>query len=115
MKRVAVALAEDRAEGARDLAGLRRRLARAGGGSQEAVLLDFLEDDLAESRRSLAEVREYLSRVEGALRDPRAARHRLLALARYFPAAQELEYLEATLGRLRRRLAQVSERLPCER
>ena len=115
MKRV-VALVEARpesdpsAEGA--AAGLRRRLAGAGGASREAVLADFLEDELLESQRALAEIDDYLARVGRALRDPRAGRHQLLALASWFRPAREVEYLEATLGRLRRRLAQVSERLP---
>ncbi len=109
----AVASAGSRsAEGA--AAGLRRRLARAGGASREAVLLDFLEDELVESRRALAAIDDYLERVGAALRDPDAARQRLLALASWFRPAQEVEYLDATLGRLRRRLAQVSERLPAD-
>jgi hypothetical protein len=109
VKRAAIALVEALPG---DLDRLRRRLARAGGGPQDAVLLDFLEDDLRESRRALGEIESYLDRVDAALRDPAAARHPLLALAGYFRPAQEVEYLEATLGRLRRRLAQVSERFP---
>ncbi len=82
------------------------------GDSREAVSLDFLEDELLESRRALGAIDDYLDRLGAALRDPDLARPRLLALARCFRPAQELEYLEATLGRLRRRLALVSERLP---
>jgi hypothetical protein len=94
---------------------LRRRLAGAGGASRDAVLLDFLEDELVESRRALGALEHYLSRVGTALHDPVNARHQILALASASRPAREIEYLEATLHRLRRRLAQVSERLAAAR
>jgi hypothetical protein len=112
VKSVATALAGASVHGLRELEGLRRRLAGAGGASQDAVILDFLEDELRESRRALGEISDYLDRVRAMLRDPMTARQQLHALASHFRPAQELEYLEATLGRLRRRLAQVSGRLP---
>lgn len=108
MKRVVVALAEARPRE-------HRRVTRARDGSQEAVVLDFIEDDLLECRRALGAIDDHLGRIGAALNDPRSGRHQLLVLARYFRPAQEIEYLEATLGRLRRRLAQVSERLAAPR
>lgn len=112
MKRAAVVLVEARATRAGELDALRRRLGRARAATHDAIVVDALEDDLAESRRALRSVGDFVSRVEEALRDPGAARQRLLALAGQLGPARDLEYLEANLGRLRRRIAQVCERLP---
>lgn len=111
MKR-AVALVEDPLRSAGILDGLRRLLAGAGGGdSRDAVLLDFLEDELGEARRSLGALERYLARVGGVLRDPANGRHQLLALASTTEPAKEIDYLEATLNRLHRRLEQVAARV----
>jgi hypothetical protein len=112
VKRAAVALAEAPSCGVGELDGLRRRLAGAGTASQGAVLLDFLEDELREARGALGAIDGYVASVGAALADPKAGRRQLLALASTGRPAQEVAYLEATLGRLRRRLAQLSGRLP---
>jgi len=93
-----------------DLAALRRRI--AGATAAEAVILDFLEDDLREAEGALGEVTDYLGAVEEALRDPRAGRRDLLALAAGRGPVERIEYLAAMLESLRRRLGQVALRLP---
>jgi hypothetical protein len=92
-----------------DLAALRRRLV---GGAQEAVALDFLEDDLHEAEVALGAVTEYLGAVEEALRDSRAGKRDLLALAIGGAPLEKIEYLSAMVASVRRRLAQVASRLP---
>jgi hypothetical protein len=111
----AVALAEVPLQSAGILDRLRRGLARAGGASRDAVILDFLEDELLESQRALGEIEDYLARVGAVLREPRDSRSELFALAASLQPVRELEYLEATLNGLRRRLAQVAGRLPGSR
>jgi hypothetical protein len=93
-----------------DLAALRRRL--AGATAQEAVVLDFLEDDLHEAEAALGAVTDYLGAVEEALRDARAGRRDLLALAAGCGTGEKIEYLGAMVESVRRRLAQVAARLP---
>jgi hypothetical protein len=98
------------AAGADDVRALRRRLASCT--AQEAVLADFLEDDVREVQGALAAVGAWMGAVGGALRDPTASRHDLLDLALAEGPIEELEYLHATMLSLRRRLAQIAVRLP---
>ncbi len=116
MKRLAVAVAEVPMDlplaTTQDLDGLRRRLAGAGASAQEAVLVDFLEDDLREAEGALGIVTDYVGSIENALRDPRAGRRDLLALALGGGPVEQIEYLSTTLASLRRRLAQIAVRLP---
>jgi len=95
---------------AADLALLRRRL--SGATAQESVVLDFLEDDLREAEAALGAVTDYLGGVEEALRDSRAGRRDLLALAVGGGTAEKIEYLGAMVASVRRRLVQVAARLP---
>lgn len=111
MKRLAVAIVEDRIT-AGDLEALRRRVARSGGTSREAVVLDFLEDDLREVQGALARINDYVARVDGALRDMRRGRRDLLGLAAAGGPMEQVEHLESTLASMRRRLAQVAVKLP---
>ncbi|HEU4382784.1 MAG TPA: hypothetical protein VFR85_04695 [Anaeromyxobacteraceae bacterium] len=92
-----------------DLAGLRRRFPAQG--DRDAVVLDFLEDDLAETRGSLSEVSRYLDDVEAALGDAGTDRGRLLGLALGRGPLEQLEYLSGVVQNLRRRLVQVSARM----
>ena len=91
---------------------LRRRLARAGGGAPEQVALDFLDDDLQQARAALAEVTTYLAAVERAVRDARAGRGQLIALAVRDGAPASIEQLHEAVTGLRRRLARTAARLP---
>ncbi len=91
---------------------LRRRLARAGAGAREQVVLDFLDDDLGEARAALAEVAAYLAAVDGALRDARAGRQQLLTLAVRDGPPACVAQLETALVGLQRRLARAAVRLP---
>lgn len=95
---------------AADLMALRRRL--RGATAQEAVALDFLEDDLREAEAALGAVTDWLGGVEEALRDPRAGRRDLLALAIGGGPLEKIEYLGAMVASVRRRLGQVAGRLP---
>ncbi|HET6921605.1 MAG TPA: hypothetical protein VFI16_00525 [Anaeromyxobacteraceae bacterium] len=105
---IAVALREVAAPPA-DLAQLRQRLPPES--DRDAVVLDFLEDDLAEARGTLAEVSSYLAEVEAALGDAGAGRDRLLGLALGRGPLERIEYLSGVLQNLRRRLVQVSSRM----
>jgi hypothetical protein len=89
-----------------DLAPLRRRL--AGATAREAVLVDFLEDDLREADAAVAEFAEWLSAVGASVRDPRVSRHELMALAARSQGADGAEYLSSVLASVRRRIAQVA-------
>jgi hypothetical protein len=125
MKRTATALAvapakareeqqEPRSSPARpDPAGavqaLRQRLASST--AREHVVLDFLEDDLREVRAALAAVTAYLGEVEGALVDEAPSPARLVALARSVDPAEQVDYLQAVLASVRRRLSQVAARM----
>jgi hypothetical protein len=88
-----------------DLAALRRRL--AGATAREAVIVDFLEDDLRETEAALGEVAGWLDAVLDALADPRAGRERYAAIVARDPS-EAVEYLGSTLASVRRRVAQVS-------
>jgi hypothetical protein len=116
VKRFAVAVAEVPIDlplaTAQDLNALRRRLAGAGAAAQEAVLVDFLEDDLREAEGALGVVTDYVASIESALRDARVGRKDLLALALGGGPVEQIEYLTTTLASLRRRLAQIAVRLP---
>lgn len=92
-----------------DLAQLRQRLPPQG--DRDAVVLDFLEDDLAEARGTLAEVSSYVADVAAALDDAAAGRDRLLGLALGRGPLERIEYLSGVLQNLRRRLVQVSSRI----
>jgi hypothetical protein len=93
-----------------ELLALRRRL--AGCTAQEAVLADFLEDDLREAEGALTSLTAWVGGVNGSLRDRAASRHDLLAMALAEGPLDDLEYLHATVLSLRRRLAQIAVRLP---
>jgi len=93
------------------LASLRRRLARSGASAAEAVLLDFLEDDLHEARDLIATLSEYVASAAERLCDPTAAKADVLALAMQGEAQDGVEELGRTLGSLRRRLALIANRL----
>ena len=88
-----------------DLSGLRRRL--AGATAREAVLVDFLEDDLREAEAALGEVAGWLDAVQDALHDARAGRERLSAVVARDPG-DAVEYLAGTLDSVRRRIGQVA-------
>ena len=106
----AVALREAAAQDApAELGALRERLSP--GSDRDAVLLDFLEDDLAEARGSMAMVARYLAEVEAALGDPATGRDRVVGLALGRGPLAQLDYLCGTLQDLRRRLLQVSSRI----
>ncbi len=92
------------------VAAFRRRLATAGAG--DPVALDSLEDDLREAEAALGALRAWLTGVEEALRDPRSGRGDLFALAAGARPAERLEHLSEAAGGVRRRLAQLSARLP---
>jgi hypothetical protein len=98
----------ERSSTAGDLVGLRRRL--AGATAQEAVVVDFLEDDLREAEAALGEVAGWLDSVADALHDARAGGHRYATLAARDPA-DAVEYLGQTLASVRRRLGQVASGL----
>ena len=89
---------------------LRRRL--VGTTAHEAVLADFLEDDLREAQGALASLTGWVASVAEALGDPRATGRELLALAAGDGPFEDLEYLRTTALSLRRRLAQLAVRLP---
>lgn len=93
-----------------DLEQLRRRLVRPA--SHDAVEVDFLEDDLRQAEAALGAVTEWLGAVEQALRDPRARRRDLLALAGRAGPAAPVEALTAGAEAIQRRLCQVAARLP---
>lgn len=94
------------AVGARDLDPLRRRL--AGATAREAVLVDFLEDDLREAGAAVAELAEWLAAVGTSVRDPGVTRHDLMALAARSQGSDGAEYLGDVLANVRRRIAQVA-------
>lgn len=106
---MAVALRQVEPGAAVELAGLRRRWPPRSDG--DAVVLDFLEDDLAEARGSLAAVSRYVADVEAALVDAATDRGRLLELALGRGPLEQLEYASGVLQNLRRRLVQVSSRM----
>lgn len=95
-----------------DLERLRRRLVKPA--SHDGVELDFLEDDLRETESALGAVTEWLGAVELALRDARARRRDLLALADRAGPAAPLEALVAGAAAIQRRLCQVAARLPAD-
>ncbi len=112
-RRTAVALATTSTElspqPAPDLAGLRSRVGEAT--ERDAVVIDFLEDDLHEARAALGAVGRYLGEVETALGDGRGGREQVLALALGRGPLERIEYLGGVVSNLRRRLAQLSGRL----
>jgi len=111
-RRTTVALAtgtRQAAEPSLDLAGLRSRVGEAT--ERDAVVIDFLEDDLQEARAAMGAVARYLAEVEAALGDGRGGKDQILALALGRGPLERIEYLGGVIGNLRRRLAQVSVRL----
>jgi hypothetical protein len=95
----------------RRLDPLRRRLAANGATAEEAVVLDLLDDDLEEARGVLDAISEYVAGVEAALRDGRATRRDLVALALAGDLPGQADDLYGALASLRRRLARVAARL----
>ena len=91
------------------LEGLRRRLPPES--DKDAVVLDFLEDDLREAREALATVGSYFGDVEAAVAGSASGKDEFLALALGRGPVEQLEYLAGVLQTLRRRLVQVSARL----
>lgn len=89
-----------------ELDPLRRRL--AGATAREAVLVDFLEDDLREAQDAMAELGEWLAAVSATVRDPEVTRHDLMALAARSQGADGTEYLAGVLASVRRRIAHVA-------
>ncbi len=106
---MAVALREVEPNAPAELAELRRRWPPRS--DRDAVVLDFLEDDLAEARGSLAAVSRYVADVEEALGDAATDRDRLLGLALGRAPLEQLDYASGVLQSLRRRLVQVSSRM----
>jgi hypothetical protein len=94
------------AASSRDLDPLRRRL--AGATAREAVLVDFLEDDLREAEAAVAELADWLGAVGASVRDPDVTRHDLMALAARSQGSDGAEYLGDVLANVRRRIAQVA-------
>lgn len=90
----------------RGLDPLRRKL--AGATAREAVLVDFLEDDLREAEDAVAELAGWLAAVGARVRDPEVSRHELMALAARSPGADGAEYLGDVLANVRRRIVQVA-------
>ena len=88
---------------------LRRRLPPES--DKDAVVLDFLEDDLREAGEALAAVASYVDEVERALGGTAARKEEVLALAAGRGPLEQVEYLAGVLQTLRRRLVQVSARL----
>jgi hypothetical protein len=114
VKRLAVVVAESEVQSApeRGLRALRGALASAGAAAREEVVLDFLDDDLREAESALDCLGEYVADVATTLRDARAGRRELMALARGRHPEERLDNLQVTLAGLRRRLAQLAARLP---
>ncbi|BDG07114.1 hypothetical protein [Anaeromyxobacter paludicola] len=90
-----------------ELRPLRRRLLLAGA---DPVMLDFAEDDLAVARGAISAIADRLNTVEGALRSSQTRGPDLMALA-LADGEEDLASLEASLGNLRRRLAQLAGRV----
>jgi hypothetical protein len=109
---LALAEAPARAQPAPSLDPLRHRFMRAGAASTEAVLVDFVEDDLRQAEGALGLVAAYAADVDVALRDPRTGRADLLALAQGDAVLRRIEELAETVASVRRRLAQIAARLP---
>jgi hypothetical protein len=106
---VAVAEVAPAAGGREGILGLRDRLGEPT--ERDAVVIDFLEDDLHEARSALSAVDRYLDEVEATLGDGGGGRDEVLALALGRGPFERIEYLAGVVGNLRRRLAQVSSRL----
>jgi hypothetical protein len=85
--------------------------ARLGGADREAVLVDFLEDDLREAQQAMAAVAGHLAAVTEALSDPRLGRERLVQMALDGEPLDRLDYLSVVLVNLRKRMAQVAGKL----
>jgi hypothetical protein len=87
-------------------------VAAAGGTTREAVLLDLLEDDLLVAEGALGALAEHLGRMARAVREGRAARRELDALAHASAPDARVDDLADSIAALRRRLAQLAARLP---
>jgi hypothetical protein len=114
MNRSAAAVVEIPVEVARSgrrVDRLRRRLAASGATTEEAVVLDLLDDDLEQARGAVDVISEYITRVETALREGRATRRDLVALALTGDPPGQADHLHGALASLRRRLARVAARL----
>jgi hypothetical protein len=76
-----------------------------------AVLLDFLEDDLREGLAAAAEVEEHFGDILEALQAEKLTPIRLLDAAEDFRVLNRIEYLLVVVSQLRKRLSQAAGRL----
>ena len=76
-----------------------------------AVLLDFLEDDLRESLDAVSDVEEHFSSLLQSLSSQPLSAPKLVDLADDRRVLQRLEYLIVVASQLRRRLTQAAGRL----
>jgi len=90
---------------------LRQRFAAAGGSSPEAVLVDFLEDDLYEAEDLVGYLTAYLAMAARRLEDPLARGEDFRALLGEDEVLDAVAHLGQTVENVRRRLAQVARRL----
>jgi hypothetical protein len=111
LKTGAVAAVAMNVRGGDRLDPLRRRFAVAGGSSIEAVLVDFLEDDLNEAEDLVGYVTAYLAMAARRLEDPLAREEDLVALLGEDEVLDAVVDLGRTVENVRRRLAQVACRL----
>lgn len=88
---------------------LRRRL--SGKTAREHVVLDFLSDDLKEAREALGALQGYLGRIEEVLGAPEVTQQQLLSLALGGGPTGQIDYLAEVLTNVRRRVAQVANRM----
>ena len=91
-----------------ELAGLRRRFARAS--SREQVEIDLLEDDLRQVGAALAAVNGYVARLERALGPSRLGGGALASLALTGDPREQVDQLSDLLGDVQRRLLRLGAR-----
>jgi hypothetical protein len=76
-----------------------------------AVLLDFLEDDLREGLEAIGEVEGHFADILTALQHEKLTPIRLLDAAEDFRVLGRIEYLVVVVSQLRKRLSQAAGRL----
>lgn len=76
-----------------------------------AVLLDFLEDDLREGLDAIADVEAHFTDVLDLLRNDEPSPIALMDAAEDFRVLNRLEYLMVVVAQLRRRLSQAAGKL----
>ncbi|MBM4781279.1 MAG: hypothetical protein GQE15_26640 [Archangiaceae bacterium] len=76
-----------------------------------AVLLDFLEDDLREGLDTIADVEAHFTDVLDLLRNEEPSPIALMDAAEDFRVLNRLEYLMVVVAQLRRRLSQAAGKL----